>query len=485
MSPPADDRAHVGGRTRLIGLGLGLLVAFGLQAVPPSEALSRDALIVAGLGLLMAIWWATEAIPIPATALLPIAVLPFLGVLSVGEASRPYASPTVMLLLGGFIIALTLERWGLHKRIALNIVARAGDRPRFIVLGFMAAAALLSAWISNTATTLMMLPIALSVIDAEREGMGASGFGVALLLGTAYAASVGGVATPVGTPTNLIALNALGEAGYEIAFLDWMLLGLPIVWVFVPLSWWVLTRVLAPTPAQAAGGAAAHVRSELAALGGVSAPEARTALAFAVIALAWMGREVWIQIPGLSGLSNTGIAVAGAVAMFLIPAGDRDRPAERLMNWETAERLPWGVIILFGGGISLATAMQSTGLAAWLGAQAGGLSGLPPILFMLALVAGIIFLTELTSNVATITAFSPVVLAIALGAGADPTAILAPAAMAASFAFMLPVATAPNAVVYASGRVSIAQMIRAGFWLNLLGLGVIVGLTSGLSGVVF
>ncbi len=469
-----------------IGLLVGVTLAIGLQLVPTPEGLSREGWVVASVTLLMASWWVTEAIPIPVTAMLPMVLLPLAGVSSFREAAAPYAHPVVMLLLGGFIVAKGVERWNLHARIALMIVARAGARPEGLVLGFMVAAALLSMWISNTATTLMMAPIALSVarIVLGERNLDAP-FAYALLLGLAYAASIGGLGTPVGTPTNLIAIGQLEESvGVSLSFTQWTALGAPMTLVLVPTTWWVLTRWafrLERGPAEAARD---HVRGELAALGPVTTPEARTLGVFAVIAFLWVfgaplkGLEVGGVRP-FAGLTDHLTAILGAVLMFLVPSGDRREGAatSALLDWETAKQIPWGVYILFGGGMSLAAAISGTGVSAWLGGQLAWIAAAPTIVVLLALVTLMVFTTEVTSNIATVAALSPVVIEIATAGAIEPALLAAPVAMAASCAFMLPMATGPNAIVYATGHAPMAVMMRAGFRLNLVAVVLITALS--------
>lgn len=489
---------------RRIGLIAGPVLALALQLVPVPEGLGREAWLLASIMILMAAWWATEAIPIAATAFIPLAVFPFLGIATTREAALPYADPIVMLLLGGFIIAMGIERWGLHARIALNIVARFGARPAALIGGFMVAAALLSMWISNTATALMMFPIAIKVAQSmEKEGVDVKMFAPAIALAIAYAASIGGLATPVGTPTNLIGIAYLERiADRSISFPEWMTIGLPAVLLIIPAAWFVLTRS-AFKVGRAAGGAAGHaaVREELAGLGAMTTPEKRIAALFGVVAVLWMGRELsfggsvsigwnpllaWLAevwaLPVTPALSDTQIALAGAVASFLVPAGGRDAKdgakGGALMDWETAARLPWAVVILFGGGISLAAAMTSTGLAEWLGDQLVVVAGLPTPLVVLILCLFVVFLTELTSNVATTTAFMPVLGALAVAMGVPPEHLIVPVALVASCAFMLPVATAPNAIVYGSGAVSMGQMIKAGLRINLLAAPIVAAVSS-------
>ncbi|RKQ89573.1 SLC13 family permease [Maricaulis maris] len=489
--------------SQVIGLFAGLGLAMLLQVLPLPDGLSREAWLLASLAVLMAVWWATEAIPIAATALIPMAIFPLLGIVSTGAATAPYASPIVMLLLGGFIVALSIERWSLHTRIALNIVNGFGGRPAALILGFMLASALLSMWISNTATTLMMIPIALRVAqEVEREGVSSKFFAPALALGVAYAASIGGMATPVGTPTNLIGIGYLqNEFDIAIDFATWMGMGLPIVALLIPVAWFILTRLAFDLKGGGDSEAAKElVRTELAKLGKMTRPEWRVALLFGTVAILWMGRVLPGELIGQSGtewgwnpllawistqlgltvtlsLGNTQIAVMGALATFLVPAGDRGvRKGEMLMDWDGLARLPWNVVILFGGGLSLAAALSSTGLADWLGGQMGFLADMPLPVLLLIFVALVVFLTELTSNVATTTAFLPVLGVIAVEAGVPPENLVVPVAIAASTAFMLPVATAPNAIVYASGAVTQLQMMKAGVRINLAAIAIIAGI---------
>ncbi|MEO1552581.1 MAG: SLC13 family permease [Pseudomonadota bacterium] len=462
-----------------IGLWLGPGAAIIMLLVGAPEELNFSAWATGALLIWMAVWWATEPIPIPVTSLLPLVVVPLIGAGSAREAAAGYSSPIVMLLLGGFIIALGIERWGLHKRIALNIVANVGSRPASLIFGFMIATALLSMWISNTATTLMMVPIALSAAAALKDESGK--FVTALLLGVCYAASIGGVATPIGTPTNLIAIQWLEEnTGTTIGYAQWMSFGLPTLALLIPVAWWVVSRNL---PQLSDGRAAmAEIRQQRDALGRLSASEARAALVFGVVACLWVLRVPaqlaaegagW-EAPWLMAIGDMGIAVAGAVAMFLVPAGGSQKRA--ILRWDEAVKLPWGVLILFGGGISLGQAVTRTGLSTWLGDQLTSLSVLPPIFFIAVVVALVIFLTELTSNVATMTTLAPILGALAGAIGAAPESLLAPAAIAASCAFMLPVATAPNAIIYSTDKVPIAEMMQRGVRINLIGIAIITAI---------
>jgi sodium-dependent dicarboxylate transporter 2/3/5 len=430
----------------------------------------------------MAVWWMTEAIPIPATSLLPLALFPLAGVADLEAAAAPYANPLIFLFLGGFLIARAIERWGLHRRIALAVVHRVGTRPTRLVAGFMAAAAFLSLWISNTATAMLMLPIALSLValvrgEAAGDGEGpirgdevGSRFALCLMLGIAYACSIGGMGTLIGTPTNALLAAFVADAyGRVPGFARWLVVGLPVVLVGLPLAHLTLTRVVFPIRVREIPGGRAFVERERAALGPMSRPEKGVAAVFALTALAWVGRPL-IQ-PWLPGLTDTGIAMLAALALFVVPA-DRHE-GTFLLDWKTARGLPWGVLLLFGGGLSLAAAVRDTGLADWIGGGLTGASALPGPLLLVLVAAVILLLTELTSNTATPAAFQPVVASLAAATGEDPLRLLTVVALAASGAFMLPVATPPNAIVYGSGLVTIPQMARAGLLMNLLFLGLV------------
>ncbi len=462
---------------RGFGLGLGALLFIGLLLVGPPESLEFEAWVVVALLALMATWWVTEAIPIPITSLLPLVVLPVFGVRTIQEASLPYADRIIMLLLGGFIIAKSVERWHLHERLALLTVRRAGSSVGGLSLGFLMASALLSAWISNTATSIMLMPVALSVARSLGAGEGkGETLAISLCLSVAYGASIGGLATPVGTPTNLIVIGALAQGGDErLSFARWMAFGVPAVALLIPAAWFVLNRLSGPVP-RAEGCPQEEVRCRLAALGAWTRPEVRTLLVFCVIAFFWIFRRAFIQdlalfgVRPFAGLTDHVIAVAGAILMFLVPAGCREDRRAALLDWDTAKTIPWDVILLFGGGLSLASAITATGLGDYLGEQLSGLTSLPLILIMLSLAVVVIFATEVTSNVATAAALTPVVVAIASAGGIDPVTLAIPVALSASCAFMFPMATAPNAIAYASGEVSIARMARIGVKLNLLGV---------------
>ncbi len=459
-----------------VGLIAGLLLFFGVLLVPPPEGLAPEAWRALAVAVLMAVWWTTEAIPISATALIPLAAFPLLDIMPIREAAAPFANPLVYLFLGGFLIAAAMQRWDLHRRIALNIAVRTGTSPSRLVAGFMLATAFLSMWISNTATTMMMLPIALSVIavvtgEKDSEAPVRSAFATSLLLGVAYSASIGGMGTLVGTPPNAF-LSGFFEETYniEIGFAQWMLVAMPVVVVLLPICWIVLTQIVYRSAPAANPGTGHQILKEARdALGKASSAEWRIGLVFASVALLWITRPLLSSVPGLSNLTDPGIAIAAGILLFIIPAGSV-APARNLLVWDDTRKVPWGVLILFGGGLSLAGAISKTGLAAWLGGQLGDASILPSLIFVLLIAGVVILLTEITSNLATTAAFLPVIAAVADGAGIAPLTLAAPAAMAASCAFMLPVATPPNAIVFGSERLQIRDMMRAGIYMNLLGL---------------
>jgi sodium-dependent dicarboxylate transporter 2/3/5 len=431
----------------------------------------------AALAVWMAVWWMTEALPVYATALLPLVVLPIGGALPIRQAAAPYAHELIFLFMGGFVVALSMERWGLHRRIALAALRGGATTPRIVVGRFMLVTAGLSMWVSNTATTLMMLPIAVSVIelltrpDDEGADPGSEPLASCLLLGIAYGASIGGIGTLIGTPPNLfLASFVTNELGIEIGFARWMLIGVPLVAVFLPLARLLLTRVLFPIGRERIEGIEEHIAFKRASQGPMSRGERTTLAVFAAMAAAWICRPVLVKL-GATGLSDAGIAIAAALALFAIPVNARKR--EFTMDWETAVRLPWGVLILFGGGLSLAAAIRSNGVGEFLGAQVGAMSSVPAPIIVIAAVALVIFLTELTSNTATTATLLPILAGLAPALGLPPLLLLVPVAIAASCAFMLPVATPPNAVVFSSGRVPMPVMIRAGLWLNILGIALI------------
>ncbi len=440
-----------------------LLVALLL---PPPAGMAPAAWLCAGMGLWMAVWWATEAIPIPATALLPLVLGPLLGLTTMTGAAQPYAHPIVFLFMGGFMLGLTMERWQLHRRLALVILCKVGGEPRLQIAGFMLATAFLSMWVSNTATSVMMLPIAMSVVGLLPLELGDQRrrYAVALLLAIAYSASIGGIATLIGTPPNaLLAAYLHSSHGIELGFAQWMMLGLPVSLAMLLCCWWLLSRGGFGDIERYCG--ADISRRALADMGAMSRPERRIAAVFAITAAAWIFRPLITQ--WLPGLTDTGIAILAGVMLFILPAG---KDHHHLLDWPTAQRLPWGVLMLFGGGLSLAAMIGSSGLAEWIAQQFALLEALPTLALVVLIVVVMIFLTELTSNTATTAAFLPLLGALAVSQGLSPILFCAAAAVAASCAFMMPVATPPNAVVFGSGELEIRDMMRQGFRLNLLGI---------------
>lgn len=446
------------------------------------EVMPGEAWRVAAVGLWMAIWWATEAIPVAATALLPLVLLDPLGIATIGEAAAPYANPTIYLFLGGFVMALALERWDLHRRIALTVIDRVGTDGRRLIGGFMFICAVLSMWMTNTSTTMMLLPIVISVARVIRENVSdlseqsSRNFEIAILLGLAYAASIGGLATLIGTPPNALLMGFMAENyGVEISFARWMLVGVPVSFIMLPVAWFVLTRFLFPVDIPATAAVRDHLHHLRRELGMMSPAEKRVAVLFVLLVLSWMLKQPVTEALGMSGVSDAGIVLTVALLLFVLPSGDGKQP--RLMVWEDLARLPWGVLILFGGGLSLAAAVNDSGLALWLGKQLAPLNAWGSVVLVLASVTLVIFLTELTSNLATAATLLPVMAAIAVQAGVSPILLTVPVTIAASCAFMLPVATPPNAIVFSTGAISIPQMIRAGIFLNLIGI-VIVTVVS-------
>ena len=469
------DSSPTSGVRARIGLIAGPMVFASMLLLSPAEGMPVTAWRTAAVGVLMAIWWITEAIPIPATALLPLVLFPLLGVATIAQTTSPYANPVIYLFLGGFLLAMALESCGLHRRLALSILTVVGTRPANLIWGFMAGTAFISMWVSNTATVVMMLPMATSVIalargSAEGESEQGKAFEAALLLGVAYAASIGGLGTLIGTPPNALLAGFMDESyGIRIGFLEWMLLGVPLVAIALPFAWLLLTKMVFRLGTNPVAGGAALLERERAALGPMSRAEWIVGFITALTATAWMTRPLFER--SIPAMTDTGIAIAGALLLFVVPLGWR--PLRVALTWTQAERLPWSVLILFGGGLSLAAAIQQTGLADWIGAALGGLTGWHIFAVVIVVSSVVILLSELASNTATAAAFLPVAASLALGIGVDPMLLAIPAALAASCGFMLPVATPPNAIVYGTGKLTITQMANAGFWLDLFFLALI------------
>ncbi|MCC6170855.1 MAG: SLC13/DASS family transporter [Gammaproteobacteria bacterium] len=534
-SAPARHTGPAVIRPTLLFAGLLILVAAAVTS-PPAD-LSAAGLVTLGLLVVMALWWFTETLPVTATALLPFVVLPATGAARLNEVAASYMSPVIFLVLGGALLALAMEKSGLHRRLAVAVLTRAGTAPGRLVLAFMAATAFVSMWVSNTATTLIMMPIAVSVLAAvlpaaAQRSAGERHFALTLVLGVAYAASIGGLGTLIGSPTNAVAAGVLERSlGVKIDFLHWLALGLPLVLVAIPLAWWVLTRIAYPFALPPVD------RSRLlAAIGPQSrwSPAERRLLPVLLsAAVAWVALPL-LRIPALAGVEDSSVAILAALALFVIPAGrtavvaaapdpaaartgekgmdssserktdaSRFPPIERpalaahvglpdelrqgplsdpepagaptgtLLEWRDTTRAPWDVLFLFGGGLALAEAITRTGLGTWLGAWIGGAATLPMPLFVVLVTLVVIVVTEFASNVAAAASFIPVVAGVTVALGLDPLVLTLPAALAAGWGFMMPAGTPPNAIAYASGYVTVPLMIRAGIWIDLLGLLVI------------
>lgn len=455
-----------------------MLLTSGSQGTMP-----REAWLVAGVGVWMATWWSTEAIPVAATAFIPLVSFPLLQVMPVKAVAQSYAHPTIFLFMGAFVLALAVEKWSLHRRIALTVLSKTGTDGQKLILGFMLAAALLSMWMTNTSTAMMLLPIAASVAAMVAEkSVGVSNadkrrFQVALLLALAYATTIGGMSTIIGTPPNVLLAGFVEETyGRQIAFFDWMLIGLPLALVLLPLGWLVLTRVAFRVDIPASREAAEVIRDMRMEMGAMSAPERRVGLLFLTVVALWMSRKWLNTISGLEGLSDAGIVMTAALLLFVIPS--EKGSASRLMDWENVARLPWGVLILFGGGLALAAQVSGSGLAVWLGESLLPVANLGTLVLIVAAAGLVVFLTELTSNLATTATFLPVIAAIAAQSGIEPLVLCVPVTLAASCAFMLPVATPPNAIVFSSGVLTIPEMVRAGFFMNLVALFVLTLLAT-------
>lgn len=484
VSGPDADRSTAGTpgedmRLRQwIGLASGpILAVLSYSGLP--DSLVPEGKITAAVAVLMAVWWVTEALPLAATALLPLVLFPFFGVSDIADAASPYASEVIFLFMGGFMIALAMQRWNLHKRIALRTVLAVGTSPRMLIAGFMIATAFISMWVSNTATAVMMLPIGVSVLGLVwqlGDGKGDTNFATALMLGIAYAASIGSLSTIIGTPPNTLLVGYLSDNfGITVSFGKWMLFGLPVSVVFLFLTWLVLTRIAFRPTLRSLPGGHELIRRQLDELGPMSRGEWNALAVFVLAALSWITipaladtEAIAGALPWLDNISDAGIAMAAAVVLFMLPV--RGSGGVRTLDWDTAKQLPWGILLLFGGGLSLSSQFTDTGLSEWIGEQVGALDMLPVILIAVVAALMVLLLTELTSNTATAAAFLPILGGVAVGLGYGPMVLVVPAALAATCAFMLPVATPPNAIVFGSGYVTIGQMIRGGIWLNVLGV---------------
>ena len=446
----------------------GLLLALLVVLVASANGLSDDMVVTAGTATLCILWWIFEPIPIPVTSLLPLALLPLFGVLTPAETGAAYGSPLILLLLGGFLLSRGMESTGAHRRVALGVVRLVGsDSPRRLVLGFMVAAALLSMWISNTATVLMLLPVALAVLDSAEDKLRLA---PPLLLGLAWSCSIGGLGTPIGTPPNLIFMQVYADTtGRALGFVQWMTWGLPVVIVLIAVAALWLTRGLPRT-----------LNVCLPEVGPWRSAEKRVLLIFGLTALAWMTRSEpfggWRALLGVPSANDASVAFLAVIALFIV----RDKKGDPLITWQEAVAIPWGVLLLFAGGICLASAFMSSGLSALAGDALTVLATLPTFLMLLLVCLAVTFMTEATSNTATTALLMPILAAAATAEGIDPALLMVPAAMSASCAFMLPVATAPNAVIYGTDRIAIGTMFREGLVLNLMGALIIATLVLAL-----
>lgn len=452
-----------------IGLLTGVVLAVVVYFAMPDD-LEQSARTTAAIAALMASWWMTEAIPLAATALVPLVLFPALNVATVDDVAPPYANPIIFLFMGGFMLALALQRWNLHRRIALATVLLVGTKPKQLVGGFMIATGFLSMWVSNTATAVMMIPIGLSVLslvaNTENAEKPPKNFGIALMLGIAYSASIGSLGTIIGTPPNALMVGYLAENhDINIGFGEWMLVGVPMAVVFMAITWFLLTHVLFKPEIEEIPGGRELIRDEFKKLGSMNTGEKLVLVTFVLAAAAW------ITVPLLwpdTNIGNAVIAMAVAVVLFLVPA--EPGKGVTLLSWSSAKELPWDILILFGGGLALSARFTESGLSEWIGTQVSALGGLPLVLIIAAASALVLMLTELTSNTATAATFLPLIGAVAVGLGYDPMLLVIPVAIAATCAFMLPVATPPNAIAYSSGHLEIAHMIKAGVGLNIIAL---------------
>lgn len=468
--------------TQRIGLVIGPVVFFIMLLISPPEGMSQPAWNVAATTVLMAVWWITEAVPIPATSLLPILLYPILNILNIGDVTAKYANPTIYLFIGGFFIAVAMERWNLHRRIALYTIKIIGASPSKMTLGFMIATGFLSMWVSNTATALMMVPIGLAVI-AQVTGISSQqllsgnigkyeqNFGKGLMLALAYAASIGGVATIIGTPPNTIMVGMLKEQyGQSISFAQWLAFGLPLAIVMLALTWVLITKILFPTGDLKLAKGKDVIEQELKKMGPISKEEIVVFIVFFVAAVLWILSPTLKKV--IPGIDDTVIAMLATMMLFLIPSDWKK--GVFILDWKTAVKIPWDIVILFGGGFAVAAGFSQTGLAEYIAELLNGLKNMDMIVFVAIVTLLVIFLTEITSNTATATLLVPIMGASAIALNVHPFATIIPAVVAASFAFMLPVATPPNAVVFGSGAIKIKDMAKAGIWLNLIGTIVIV-----------
>lgn len=461
----------------VLGIIIGLAVYFLLPA-----SLAVNARIVAAIAMLMAAWWMTEAIPIPVTSLLPLVLFPFFDIASVGETASPYAHSIIYLVLGGVLLGLATQRWNLHRRIALLTVLAVGTKPAQIVFGLMAASWFITMWVSNTATAVIMVPIGGSIIALVKSlgnGDDTPKFSASVLLGIAYSITIGSMATLIGQPPMALMRAYMEDThGLSIGFGHWMLMGVPFSTTMLILAWFVLNKLVFRAEVEDIQGGRHMIEAELNGMGRLALEERRVLMVFAGAVFCWVFLPliaiipaVQAALPWLLNINDTSVAILAAILMFVIPAS---KGQGALLDWTATRDVPWGVLILLGGGLTLSAQFTATGLSAWIGEGVSGLAGFPPILVLVITAIIIILLTELTSNTATAAAFFPIMGAIAVGLGIEPFLMTIVVTFAVSCAFMLPVATPSNAVAFATGDLPIKNMIRAGIWLNVIGLLVII-----------
>lgn len=469
------------------GFYFGLLVFIFVLLIPQPSGLTFNGQVTLAIFLLMGIWWGSEALPLPVTSLLPLILFPIFSVEQIGVVSKEFMNKVQFLFAGGFMIAIAMQKWNFHKRIALTILQFTGIKARGIIAGFMFTSALLSMWVMNTSTTIMLLPIGLSVVVAVTESFNKlstkekTNFQIALLLGIAYASSAGGIATPIGTAPNGYLIQFISERGTDIGFFEWMMIGLPITLILVPFIWFLLTFVLFPISFEAPKGTKSILKNMLIDLGKISHEEKVIGVVFLVTALLWISRKALIQIPIFSFLDDAVIAMMGGLSLFVLRSKNNSKP---LLEWSDMEKqFPWGLLFLFGGGMALAYMVSSSGLAFWLAGLIPTETSILVILFCVVLM--VVFLTELTSNLATTMTFIPIVYSIGINVGIDPLILTIPLTISASCAFMLPVATPPNSIVYASNKIPISKMVKAGFWLNIFSIFLVLTLVYNLVPIIF
>ncbi len=466
-------------KNKFSSLGIGITLFLIILLIPTPDNIRPEAMHVLAVALLMATWWITEAIPIPATALLPILLFPVLGVMNGSEVTQPYAHHLIYLFLGGFLIAVTIEKWHLHRRIALYTIQLVGVTPNRIILGFMIASAGLSMWISNTAATMMMLTIGIAVLKQVIDEINSTPdiqintdpehfqFGIALMLGIAYAASIGGIATLIGTPPNAILAGIIeSQFGQSISFLSWMMFALPLSIIMLIITWYYLTHIAYPSEIDHLPGGKETIHRELLELGPMSPQEKTVLFVFSSVAILWMVRGL-LDADQFRTIKDSTIAMGGALLLFIIPSNFKKH--EFLLDWQTAIKIPWDILILFGGGFALAKGFNDSGLTQAIADQLSILQGSNLFLIIAIITTIVIILTEITSNTATASMILPIIAALAIAMHIHPYSLMIAVALAASFAFMLPVATPPNAIVFSSRYVTIRQMAKTGIWINLVG----------------